>query len=71
MIFSQLKIFLTTRQKYDACNFYFLKQERSIKDRGYEICLFHFSKIFVEGLISNSSGFPLSLDHMSDIQANK
>ena len=71
MIFSQFKIFLTTRQKYDACNYYFLKQERSIKDRGYEICLFDISKIFVEGLISNSSEFPLSLDHMSDIQANK
>lgn len=71
MIFSQFKISLATRQKYDACNFYFLKQERSIKDRGYEICLFDISKIFVEGLISNSSEFPLSLDHMSDIQANK
>ena len=51
--------------------FGFLKQERPIKDRGYEICLFDISKIFVEGLISNSSEFPLSLDHMSDIQANK
>lgn len=71
MIFSQFKISLATRQKYDTCNFYFLKQERFMKDRGYEICLFDFSKIFVEGLISNSSGFPFSLDRMSDIHANK